>query len=484
MSIKRGTLLRALSWLFSPPLPLSPSPSLYRNVAFAFALLTATPALPAAAQRNVVLMLADDQGLDAGCYGNKVIQTPNLDKLAAGGTRFEFAFCTTSSCSPSRSVILTGLMNHANGQYGLQHATHNFHTFDSIRGLPVLLHQAGYRTCSIGKFHVQPEPVYHFDEYANAGPNNIVQQVKNAEKFIRESGDRPFFVYLCTGEAHRMNKTGFGNERDIPGVRPVRYDPKAIPVPYFLPDSPEVRKDMAEYYQAVSRADAGLGLLMEALRETGHLDDTLVMYLSDNGLPFPGAKTTLYEPGMRLPLVVRSPDQEQRGVVCDALVTWADLTPTILAYTGAKGPAYPLHGRSLLPVLEQEHTSGWDEIYASHTFHEVTMYYPMRVVRTRRYKLIMNLAHELSYPFASDLYGSPSWQDVLKRNQRMLGARTLEAFLHRPRFELYDLESDPQEVVNLADRPEQAVLVAELKQKLHDWQARTKDPWLIKYKHE
>src|SRR5579872_6202682 len=117
----------------------------------------------AGAAQNVVLIVADDLGRQLGCYGDAVARTPNIDRLAAEGTRFDWAFCTTSSCSPSRSVILSGLQNHSNGQYGLQHASHNFSTRPFVKTLPALLKQAGYRTCSVGKVHVQPEEMYRFE---------------------------------------------------------------------------------------------------------------------------------------------------------------------------------------------------------------------------------------------------------------------------------------------------------------------------------
>lgn len=439
-----------------------------------------------AADKNVVLIVVDDQGLEAGCYGNSVIQTPNLDRLAAEGTRFNYAFCTTASCSASRSVILTGLYNHANGQFGHMHAEHNQHTYEWVQSLPVLLSRAGYRTCSIGKYHVQPESVYHFDEYRNngiMGARHTLRMAENARQFIEEDDQRPFFLYFCTSDPHRARK-GFANQQSYSGMKSVTYDPDKIPVPHFLPDQPEVRGELAEYYEAVSRLDQGLGRLLDVLEETRHRDDTLVIYISDNGIPFPGAKTNLYEPGMRLPLVVRSPEQSKRGVATDAMVTWADLTPTILDFTGAKGPKYDLHGRSFLEVLDRSDAPGWDEVYASHTFHEITMYYPMRVVRTRRYKYILNLAHPLPFPFASDLYASDTWQGVLKRNDKMYGSRSVDAYLQRPRHELYDLESDPEEVVNLADSTAHAKVLAELQAKLKAWQKRTKDPWLVKYEYE
>lgn len=440
----------------------------------------------AAAARNVVLVVADDQGLDAGCYGHRVVKTPHLDALAADGVRFDFAFCTTSSCSPSRSVILTGLYNHANGQYGLQHAEHHFTTRDFVRGLPVLLGEAGYRTCSIGKLHVEPASAYHFERLANdgiQGGRNAVKMAENAEAFVREADPRPFFIYFCPTDPHRA-AVGFANDVRHAGVVETTYDAGQVEIPQFLPDAPEVRRELAEYYQAISRVDQGLGRLVRALRDTGHYDDTLILYLSDNGSPFPGAKTNLYDVGTHLPLVVRSPDQKQRGGACRALVNWADLTPTILEFTGAKGPNYPLQGRSLLSILDTADPVGWDELFASHTFHEVTMYYPMRVIRTREYKLILNLAHALPFPLAQDLYGSLTWQGVLERKDGRLGSRGVAAYLQRPRLELYDLAADPGEVVNLAGNPELAATQADLETRLKAWQKRTKDPWLIKYEHE
>ncbi len=143
-----------------------------------------------------------------------------------------------------------------------------------------------------------------------------------------------------------------------------------------------------------------------------------------------------------------------------------------------------MQGRSVISILDASEPQGWDEIYQSHSFHEVTMYYPMRAIRTRKFHYISNIAHELSYPFASDLFDSPTWQGVLQRRDTQYGSRTVDAYVHRPRHELYDLESDPQEVVNLAGRPEYAKTLAELQTKVRAWQKQTGDPWLIKYDHE
>ncbi|MHC4444195.1 MAG: sulfatase family protein [Planctomycetota bacterium] len=439
--------------------------------------------LGAGPNKNVVMMVTDDQGLQAGCYGDPVIQTPNIDRLADQGTRFNHAYCTTSSCSASRSVILTGLYNHANGQYGHAHSFYNFHTHRWVKSLPLLLRQAGYKTCITGKFHLKPTDIYKFDVFAKASARHPVNMAVAAEKFIRQNHKNPFFVYYCTADPHREVR-GFSN-KNRPGIKSIEYDPQKIPVPPYLPDRPEIRADLAQYYQAVSRADQGVGRLLKAIEDTGHWDDTLIIFLSDNGLPFPMGKTNLYEPGARLPLVVRSPNQQKRGIATNAMVTWADLTPTILEYAGAQPPQkYQLQGRSFLSILDQTDPPGWDEIYLSHSFHETTMYYPMRVVRQRKYKYILNLVHQLPYPVSEYSVVAPTWQILLKMDNPMLGKRTLHQYYFRSQHELYDLSADPREENNLAQNPKYAHKLKTLQNKLQTWRVKTKDPWLAKHHHQ
>jgi len=231
--------------------------------------------------------------------------------------------------------------------------------------------------------------------------------------------------------------------------------------------------------------DQGLGRLIDIMNETEKREKTLLIYISDHGIAFPGAKTTLYEPGMRSPCIVRNPYVSNRGIASDAMVSWVDLTPTILDFAGAMPKKNNFHGRSFLETVEQEKTKGWDEVNASHTFHEITMYYPMRVVRGRKYKLIWNIAHGLPYPFASDLWAAPTWQDRYQLGPDTLyGKRTVENYIHRPEFELYDLENDPHEVNNLADDPKHADLLDEMKAKVKQFQSRTGDPWISKWRYE
>jgi N-sulfoglucosamine sulfohydrolase len=490
-----------------------------RLLTFATLLGLVSVATVAAAPRNVILFIADDMGQDAGCYGNREVKTPALDQLAREGTRYRYAFCTSASCSASRSVIMSGLQNHATGHYGHSHAEHHFTTFNSVQSLPVILTRHGYRTGRIGKYHLAPEPVYRFDTALPGNAWNPVGMANAARDFIADQS-KPFFLYFCTLTPHRsggqieghpLKPNPFGNHVDFPEIKDVKYDERTLTVPPHLPDSPACRAELAQYYQAVSRTDAGLARLVEILKETGQYENTLILFGADNGMAWPGAKTTVYEPGLRLPLVVRSPDQKKRGVVSDAMISWVDFTPTILDFAGVKevlappllrgdpeggagaGPAakkkaanvkYAFHGRSFLPTLDGGKPPGWDVVYASHQFHEVQMYYPMRVIRTDRYKLILNLAHQLPYPFASDLHASATWQATLKSGDSLYGKRRVADYIHRPRYELYDLQPDPHELHNLAGTAAHKAVFDDLADKLKAYQKRTRDPWYSKYEYE
>ena len=442
---------------------------------------------------NIVLMVSDDHGLDTVNYGNTGIKTPHLDALAEDGVRFTRGFCTTASCAASRSVILTGLYNHANGTYGHTHGTHHFACFDNVATLPALLNEAGYRTGRVGKKHYAPESIFPFQVHpqGNVGRDDV-RMAEACREFIRDDG--PFFLYWCSMNPHRgggevehhpCKPNRFGNPAtSFPGDEEQVYREEDVVVPSYLPDTPETRAELAQYCQSVSRLDRGIGRLMQILKDEGKYENTVVLYISDNGAAFHGAKTTLYEPGMNLPLIVRSPLHQNRGTTCDGLATWADLTPTILDFAGAYPDPEAFHGRSFKGIIDEESPSDWrDEVYAAHTFHEITNYYPMRVVRGQKYKFIWNVAHPLTYSSASDLWRASSWQGAL-RDGVDYGQRPIDAYLHRARFELYDLEQDPGETVNLANEPEHAALVDEFCKKLQAFQRETKDPWLHKWEYE
>jgi N-sulfoglucosamine sulfohydrolase len=339
------------------------------------------------------------------------------------------------------------------------------------------LRLTGYYTGLIGKFHTGPDSSFQWHRLMTKTKGRDPQSfAQHAREFIRESDKKPFFLVVGFQDPHRP----FGGDPDV------KYDPKKLVLPPFLPDADDARKDWAEYLHSISRLDRGVGLILDALREAGQVDDTLIIFISDNGPPFPGAKTTLYNAGIHLPLIMAGPGLPT-GRTNNALVSYIDLTPTILDVAGAKTPTYKqtkLTGKSLLPIAKSDNAKGWDAVFGSHQFHEITMYYPMRTIVTPKYKLIANLDHEKAFPFASDLWGSLSWQHIRTNKLKMMGERPVASYLHRPPEELYDLVSDPNELKNLAADPSHAKTLADLRARLRAWQIETNDPWTILYREE
>lgn len=445
---------------------------------------------------NVILFVSDDQSPDLGCYGSTDAKTPTLDRLASEGLRYTRAYATTASCSASRSVILSGLFNHANGQYGHAHDYHRFKTKETLSTLPQRLAEAGYETIRVGKFHLAPESAYPFETVLVGNERDPIGMAKQVAIHLQNrSKDRPFFLYFCTADPHR----GGGFRKDLPyapdafGNRPLtgdpsrvhQVDPATIEVPGFLPDTPHCRAELAMYHQSCHRVDQGVEALWNALREVEAEAASVFFFTADHGMAFPGAKTTLYEAGLHVPLIVW--DGRRRlasAATIDLPVTHADLAPTILDYARVPYKPEDLHGASYHPdrigLLPTPRTT-----YASHTFHEITMYYPMRSVRSSRYKLIWNIAHPLPFPFATDLWESPTWQERLQEGlQAPYGPRTVGSYIQRPQFELYDLVTDPAEATNLAEAPEMQQELKGLISELQAFQKATGDPWILKWEHE
>jgi N-sulfoglucosamine sulfohydrolase len=484
-------------------------------------------------QRNIVFFITDDESPTLGCYGDPVAVTPNIDALAADGVRFTHAFATTASCSASRSVVLSGLHNHKNGQYGHQHHFHKFASYDDVisLSLPRVLAQAGYRTAQIGKYHVAPENVYHFETYLKSNSRSPVEMAEACRDLISAEDDKPFFLYFATSDPHRgggrdksskqeLKPDLFGNlpnKKSRPMVEEVFFDPEKVPVPSFLPDTVETREELAQYYQSCSRIDQGLGRLVEILKEAGKYDETLIVFTADHGMAFSGGKTTVYEPGLQVPFVVRDPYSAARGKVCDSMISHVDIAPTLLDFAGGldsetNGPkawiapnellvkpeprapqdnrngrnefrAY--QGKSWLKLLDQPELQTREFIFASHTFHEIQMYYPMRVVRDKQYKLIWNIAYKLDYPFASDLWAASSWQAQWRKGtDAPYGQKTVQQYVQRAEFELFDIAADPHESRNLAGDPDFAKVLEDYQAKLRSVQKELEDPWVMKWKYE
>jgi N-sulfoglucosamine sulfohydrolase len=498
---------------------------------FLIALLALLASPAPAAERNIIFFITDDESPTLGCYGDETAVSPAIDAVAADGTVFLNAFATTASCSASRSVVMSGLHNHANGQYGHQHAYHKFASWYNVvsLALPRVLAGAGYRTAQIGKYHVAPEEVYHFETYLKGNGRNAVQMAEASKEFLTADDEKPFFLYFGTSDPHRGGGTDqtsdselkpdlFGNRPDkgsFPGVEEVFFDPADVTVPHFLPDTQETREELAQYYQSCARIDQGVARLVEILKEADLYDKTLIVFTSDHGMAFSGGKTTVYEGGLKVPFVVRNPYEENRGVVSTAMISHIDITPSLLDFAGGldpetnapknmvdadefwkgtpaaqenRGPRRGLesyHGRSWIPILGDPDAEHHETIFASHTFHEIQMYYPMRVVRDGQYKLIWNIAHGLPYPFASDLWAASSWQAQHEKGMDApYGQKTVGEYIHRPAFELYDIAADPHERYNLADDSQHAEVLKQYKAKLKAFQQQMDDPWVMKWEYE
>lgn len=485
-----------------------------------------------AAERNIVFVIADDMSPTLGCYGDPVARTPALDALASDGTLFRNAFATTASCSASRSVVMSGLHNHANGQYGHQHDFHKFASWHNVvsLALPRVIANCGYRTAQIGKHHVAPEEVYRFETYLTGNSRNPVEMAENCRAVVTDKSEKPFFIYFGTADPHRgggedqtsksaLKPDLFGNKPNRgshAGVTEQFFEPAEVPVPPFLPDTNETREELAHYYQSCSRVDLGVAKLVEILKEAGVYEKTLIVFTSDHGMAFAGGKTTVYEGGLRVPFIVRNPYEAKRGVKHEGMISHIDITPSLLDFAGGldpgknrpkswvdadeywknrpdatrenRGPRKGLnayHGKSWLGILGTPAAPHWETIFASHTFHEIQMYYPMRAIRDGQYKLIWNIAHGLPFPFASDLWAASSWQAQFRKSPGApYGKRTVDEYIHRPAFELYRIDTDPDESKNLANDPAHAEILRQYQEKLKAFQKEFGDPWITKWEYE
>jgi N-sulfoglucosamine sulfohydrolase len=405
---------------------------------------------------NILLIHCHDAGDLIGPYPGNSSSTPNLDKLAADGVVFDRYFAAAPTCSPSRGSMFTGLAPHRNGLMALASGGH-WEVSPEVDTLPELLLESGYHTGHYGIWHITLEPQ---DRGVEEGSQEADWDVasENAIGFLeRRPADRPFFLGVGFREPHRA----FGEPgADAPAA-------ETLALPSYLPDRPEVREEMRRFYSDVHRMDQGVGKPLRYIAEKGLDDDTLVIFTSDHGIAMPLAKGTLYDPGIKIPLIVRWPGRIRGGRRCGDLASNVDLLPTILEAVGLE-ESIPgeLDGRSLWPYLARGEQVGHKRIFSEQTWHD--FYEPMRAMRTTRYKVIRNYETGAGLQIAADILYSPT-VDVMRESLRSWP---------RPAVELYDLSADPLERHNLADEPAYAEVKADLLAELDDWLDDTDDPIL------
>lgn len=408
---------------------------------------------------NFIFVLADDVSQeDLGCYGHPTISTPNLDRMAREGLKFQNAYLTISSCSPSRCSIISSRYPHNTGACEL-HTNLPAGQFM----FPQALREAGYYTVLSGKNHMGPETRKAFEVISRGkGPGKEGDWL---ELLRKRPKDRPFFFWFASTDAHR--DWSFSEH-----VR--RYDPADVIVPEYLFDGTLTRKDLADYYHEVTRIDFYVGQILDELKRQRIEEDTYVIFCADNGRPFPRCKTRLYDSGIRTPLLVRCLKRVKPGK-SESLVSSIDIGPTVLELAGsAIDPR--VQGVSFGPILQDPKKNVRDFVFAEHNWHVFQAH--ERMVRAGDFVLIqnnyphrMNMCVESSPRFPS---GKELW-DRFESGKPLTSAQADLFLARRPRLELYDVRNDPQQTHNLASEPAYQEKVGELKKVLEYWSERTGD---------
>lgn len=407
---------------------------------------------------NIVLIIADDLGDgDLGCYGHPTIRTKNLDRLAGDGVRFTNAFVTTSSCSPSRTSMFTGLYPHATGAEDL-----HVPLPQGLDIFPSVLTKNGYHTMYAGKLHLGPKGERQFHQIDTGRIDTDSKIWKNI--FSDRPKDKPFFLGIGFRDPHRSYK---------PGAIEDPTDPSQVIVPPYLADTPETREELALYYDYSVRMDRNVGEILATLNDEGLDDNTIVIFYSDNGMPFPRAKTTCYDSGIRTPMIIRWPGHVPAGSVNDSLVSTVDIAPTLLGIPEIDIPD-TFQGLDMKEVIETG-IELRDYIHAERNWHNIDDH--QRAVRDKRFKYIRNHFPRKMMPLASDLISSVAYDSLIReRDANNLTAEQMRLFMiPRPAEELYDTANDPYEFSNLAGDPNYHDVLERLRAECDRWIIATDD---------
>ena len=433
------------------------------GLAFQFAHVTQAQQRP-----NFLLIVADDLcWRDFGFTGNQDIRTPNIDQLASDGLSTTTMFTPATTCSPSRHAMYTGLYSIRSGAY-----PNHTRVYEGTKSLFTHLKENGYRVALQNKSHVGPKSSFPYEQLGTA------DDLTKTEAFIRRDAAQPWLLVFASNDPHS------------PWTRGPKYDPEKIAIPSYYHDNATTRRMLAAHYGEISKLDEQVGRLMDLLDETRQADNTLVMFVSEQGNSLPyGGKWSVYDNGIRVAAAVRWPGKVKPGTTTDALTQYVDIAPTFLAAAGvdptkidtgcpdADG-ARGFDGRSFLDLLLGKADHHRDYIFSQHTTVGINGYeepYPMRAVRDQRYKLIRNLAPENRYNIRGIHKVEPllSWQQDARDDPKL--AAKVEWLFKRPAAELYDLSSDPLETNNLADDPKLADVKARLQRRLDAWMTQQGD---------
>ncbi|MEX2594550.1 MAG: sulfatase [Anditalea sp.] len=411
---------------------------------------------------NIIFIIADDVSWnDIGCYGNPAVRTPVIDKIAGEGIRFDNAFLTTSSCSPSRTSIISGRYPHNTGAAEL----HTPLPEDRIP-FPLSLRESGYYTVQSGKTHFGEPALRAFNKaYAmeDAGTGGEERWVKCIEERPK---DKPFFAWFAAIDAHRpWQADDFGTP----------HDPAEVIVPPYLADTELTRKDLASYYNEIARFDYYIGEVVKELKRQGIEENTLIMILADNGRPFPRSKTRVYDSGMKTPFVVKWGNGITKpGSVSNSLISVIDIAPTLFEIAGI-APLEGFQGQSFANLFRDPGSEHRQFVYSEHNWHDYEAH--ERMVRSKNFLYVLNSRPNLSNPGPADSNSSPSFGDLkqLRDKGELTHAQNDIFMVPRPREELYNCITDPMQITNIASLPQYEKVLNEMRNEMERWRAETKD---------
>ena len=427
---------------------------------------------PQPARPNILWITCEDTSPYLGCWGDPYAITPNLDRFAGQAIRYTNAYSTAPVCSPARSCLITGVYATS---LGTQNLRSDIRIPRPIEPFPKLLRATGYY-CS-----------NNFKEDYNFKDPTIWDDSSQNAHWRNRAASQPFFSVFnltCTHQGQANGSDEEFSQKYTSKLKPEeRHDPKVLAPPPFYPDTPMVRKIWARYYDLITTMDQQVGDLLQQLEADGLAQSTIVFFFPDHGLGLPRFKRTLYDTGLRVPLMIRVPARYQHlapyaaGGRTDQLVSFVDFAPTVLSLAGLATPPH-MQGQ---PFLGQTPAAPREYIFATHS--RVDEAYDMsRCVRDRRYKYIRNFMPHLPYIQPSDYCDQAEIMQELRRVAKEGGLAGIEKLLWEPTKpveELYDTLTDPNEVKNLAGAPAQEQTLSRLRKQLWDWMAQTKDTELL-----
>jgi arylsulfatase A-like enzyme len=448
-------------------------------IVFFFCVADGYSKLQAKQKPNILFILSDDHSAPfLGCYGNPDVKTPNIDKLAAEGVLFKHAYTTAPQCVPSRSSMLS-----CRNVLDVQMLRFSAPLDKGVVTFPELLREAGYYTGICGRtYHLDgsgnrpAETQQVFDEFSMETFKNRVDYLKTGgnrqvlaqfQEFLNQKpGDKPFFMWANYSDPHRIF--------DAKEFEPA---PESIHLPARFPDTKLLREDFAGYLGEVNRLDTWVGQLVEELKKRGEFENTLIVFIGDNGGALLRGKGTLYDYGIHVPLIVRYPEVAKQGIVSNILVSGTDIGTTMLDIAGVK-PDDKMTGKSFKKALKGDETENHEYLFAVRGAHGSALpgvssaFDLSRVVFNQNFKLIYNPLFNLPY-HPVDFAGGEMWKDLQKQyaenklDQRF--SKTAIFTSERPMFEFFDLQKDPDEFENLSGNDVYKEQEQKMKTALHRW---------------